>query len=87
MQKFNFSWAYQLYSCYKSDKTIGSCGAHLLRFEVEICVDILAIRIYRGQIIPGMIGEEALLSWDNFPHTGISKVNKPNHLLFSQLLE
>ncbi|KAF6024777.1 ALPI [Bugula neritina] len=32
-----------------------------------------AIRVYRGQLTPGLLGEEALLSWDKFPHTGMSK--------------
>ncbi|XP_067949433.1 alkaline phosphatase, tissue-nonspecific isozyme-like [Watersipora subatra] len=32
-----------------------------------------AIRIYRGQLTHGLLGEEALLSWDKFSYTGLSK--------------
>ncbi|XP_067948456.1 alkaline phosphatase-like [Watersipora subatra] len=32
-----------------------------------------ATRVYRGQKTAGMLGEEALLSWDKFPHTGLCK--------------
>ncbi|XP_067948790.1 alkaline phosphatase-like [Watersipora subatra] len=32
-----------------------------------------AIRIYRGQLTHGLLGEEALLTWDKFPYTGLSK--------------
>ena len=32
------------------------------------------MRVYRGQLTDGLLGEEALLSWDKFPYTGLSKV-------------
>ena len=35
---------------------------------------ILAVRVYRGQKQDDLLGEEALLSWDKFPYTGLSKV-------------
>ncbi|XP_067949435.1 uncharacterized protein [Watersipora subatra] len=40
-----------------------------------------AIRIFRGQQTNGLIGEEALLSWDKFPHTGFSKTYSTNMMV------
>lgn len=46
---------------------------------------IAAIRVYKGQK-EGMLGEDAVLSWDKFPHTGNSKVRQLSPVYWTKVL-